>query len=103
MRGFWKKLAELDLQSHRAVGLQCPALPETLREPSRAVERVAAELERTQERESRVRGVAVLLDALLIRLLLLLLPVLLRVMGARAWYLPRWARRVLPDVRFGHS
>jgi hypothetical protein len=48
-----------------------------------------------------ILGVAVLLDALLIRLLLL--PVLLRAMGRRAWYLPRWARRVLPDVRFGHS
>jgi len=50
-----------------------------------------------------ILSVAVLLDATLIRLLLLLLPVLLRLMGARAWYLPRWARRVLPDVRFGHS
>ena len=48
-----------------------------------------------------ILGVAVLLDATLIRLLLL--PVLLRLMGARAWYLPRWARRILPDVRFGHS
>jgi RND superfamily putative drug exporter len=48
-----------------------------------------------------ILGVAVLLDAALIRLLLL--PVLLRVMGRRAWYLPRWARRILPDVRFGHS
>jgi RND superfamily putative drug exporter len=48
-----------------------------------------------------ILGVAVLLDAFLIRLLLL--PVLLRVMGARAWYLPAWARRVLPDVRFGHA
>ncbi len=48
-----------------------------------------------------ILGVAVLLDAALIRLLAL--PVLLRLMGARAWYLPRWARRVLPDVRFGHS
>jgi RND superfamily putative drug exporter len=47
-----------------------------------------------------ILGVAVLLDAALIRLLLL--PVLLRLMGARAWYLPRWARRILPDVRFGH-
>ena len=46
-------------------------------------------------------GVAVLLDAALVRLLLL--PVLLRLMGAHAWYLPRWAGRVLPDVRFGHS
>jgi len=48
-----------------------------------------------------ILGVAVLLDAALVRLLLL--PVLLRLMGARAWYLPAWARRVLPDVRFGHS
>jgi RND superfamily putative drug exporter len=48
-----------------------------------------------------ILGVAVLLDAALIRLLLL--PVLLRVMGRRAWYLPRWARRVLPRVSFGHA
>jgi putative drug exporter of the RND superfamily len=48
-----------------------------------------------------ILGVAVLLDAALIRLLLL--PVLLRLMGRKAWYLPRWARRVLPDVRFGHA
>ncbi len=48
-----------------------------------------------------ILGVAVLLDAALVRLLLL--PVLLRLMGRRAWWLPRWARRVLPDVRFGHS
>ncbi|HTQ69020.1 MAG TPA: MMPL family transporter [Solirubrobacteraceae bacterium] len=48
-----------------------------------------------------ILGVAVLLDAFLIRLLLL--PVLLRAMGSRAWYLPGWARRVLPDVSFGHS
>ena len=47
-----------------------------------------------------ILGVAVLLDAVLIRLLLL--PVLLRLMGRRAWYLPQWARRILPDVRFGH-
>jgi RND superfamily putative drug exporter len=48
-----------------------------------------------------ILGVAVLLDAALVRLLLL--PVLLRLMGRRAWYLPRFARRMLPDVRFGHS
>ncbi len=48
-----------------------------------------------------ILGVAVLLDAALVRLLLL--PVLLRLMGAHAWYLPKWMRRVLPDVRFGHS
>jgi RND superfamily putative drug exporter len=48
-----------------------------------------------------ILGVAVLLDAALIRLLLL--PVLLRLMGKWAWYLPRWARRLLPDVTFGHA
>jgi RND superfamily putative drug exporter len=48
-----------------------------------------------------ILGVAVLLDAAMIRLLLL--PVLLRLMGRSAWYLPRWARRVLPNVTFGHA
>jgi putative drug exporter of the RND superfamily len=48
-----------------------------------------------------ILGVAVLLDAALIRLLLL--PVLLRLMGKWAWYLPRWAHRLLPHVTFGHA
>lgn len=48
-----------------------------------------------------ILGVAVLLDTMLIRLLLM--PVLLRLMGRWAWYLPRWADRILPDVRFGHD
>jgi RND superfamily putative drug exporter len=48
-----------------------------------------------------ILGVAVLLDAMLVRLLLL--PVLLRLMGRWAWYLPRWAHQVLPNVRFGHA
>jgi putative drug exporter of the RND superfamily len=48
-----------------------------------------------------ILGIAVLLDAMLIRLLLM--PVLLRLLGRWAWYLPSWADRVLPDVRFGHS
>ena len=47
-----------------------------------------------------ILGVAVLLDALLVRLLLI--PVLLRLAGAAAWARPRWLRRLLPDVRFGH-
>jgi RND superfamily putative drug exporter len=47
-----------------------------------------------------ILGVAVLLDAMLIRLVLM--PVLLRLMGASAWVLPRWLDRLLPDVRFGH-
>ena len=48
-----------------------------------------------------ILGVAVLLDAMLIRLVLM--PVLLRLMGDAAWALPSWLDRVLPDVRFGHS
>jgi putative drug exporter of the RND superfamily len=48
-----------------------------------------------------ILGIAVLLDAALIRLLLV--PVLLRLMGRWAWYLPRWAHRMLPDVTFGHA
>jgi RND superfamily putative drug exporter len=48
-----------------------------------------------------VLGVAVLLDAALIRLLLL--PVALRLMGRWAWYLPCWAHAVLPNVSFGHA
>ena len=47
-----------------------------------------------------ILGVAVLLDALLVRLLLL--PVLLRVAGRAAWWRPTWLGRVLPEVRFGH-
>ena len=48
-----------------------------------------------------ILGVAVLLDALLIRLVLI--PVALRLLGTWAWGLPRWLDRILPDVRFGHS
>src|SRR4051794_29840930 len=48
-----------------------------------------------------ILGVAVLLDAALVRLLLL--PVLLRLLGRWAWYLPKPIDRLLPDVRFGHA
>lgn len=48
-----------------------------------------------------VLGVAVLLDAFLVRLVLL--PVLLRLTGRAAWYRPAWLRRILPDVRFAHD
>ena len=48
-----------------------------------------------------VLAVAVLLDATLIRLVLL--PVALRVLGARAWWIPRWLDRILPDVNLGHG
>jgi putative drug exporter of the RND superfamily len=47
-----------------------------------------------------ILGIAVLLDAMLVRLVLI--PTLLRLFGRHAWALPRWLDRVLPDVRFGH-
>ncbi len=47
-----------------------------------------------------ILGIAVLLDAALVRLLLL--PVLLRLAGKWAWWLPSWADRMLPRVQFGH-
>jgi RND superfamily putative drug exporter len=48
-----------------------------------------------------ILGIAVLLDALLVRLLLV--PVMLRLLGRRAWFVPGWVGRLLPDVRFGHA
>ncbi|HXG76622.1 MAG TPA: MMPL family transporter [Gaiellaceae bacterium] len=48
-----------------------------------------------------ILGVAVLLDAMLIRLVLM--PVALRLLGESAWALPSWLDRMLPDVRFGHG
>ena len=48
-----------------------------------------------------ILGVAVLLDAFLVRLLLL--PVFLRLAGRSVWYLPSWLDRLLPDVHFGHG
>lgn len=48
-----------------------------------------------------VLGVAVLLDAFLVRLVLL--PVLLRLTGKAAWWSPAWLRRILPDVHFAHD
>ena len=47
-----------------------------------------------------VLGVAVLLDAALIRLILL--PVLLRLTGKAAWWSPTWLRRILPNISLGH-
>ncbi len=48
-----------------------------------------------------VLGVAVLLDAFLVRLVLL--PVLLRLTGRAAWWAPSWLTRMLPNIRFSHS
>ncbi|WP_416874591.1 MMPL family transporter [Kitasatospora sp. SC0581] len=48
-----------------------------------------------------VLGTAVLLDAALVRLVLL--PVLLRLTGHAAWHTPRWLDRVLPRITFSHG
>ncbi|MBF6353886.1 MMPL family transporter [Nocardia higoensis] len=48
-----------------------------------------------------ILGVAVLLDAVFIRLMLL--PVLLRLTGHAAWWSPAWLRRALPNIRFSHG
>jgi RND superfamily putative drug exporter len=48
-----------------------------------------------------ILGIAVLLDAALVRLVLV--PVMLRLLGKWAWWLPKPLDSVLPDVRFGHA
>lgn len=48
-----------------------------------------------------ILGVAVLLDAFLIRLVLL--PVMLRLTGRAAWATPKRLRRILPDITFSHG
>ncbi|MGA8986865.1 MMPL family transporter [Aeromicrobium sp.] len=48
-----------------------------------------------------VLGVAVLLDAFLVRLVLL--PVMLRMTGRAAWYSPAWLTKVLPRITFAHG
>ncbi|MFE5582374.1 MMPL family transporter [Kitasatospora sp. NPDC056531] len=48
-----------------------------------------------------VLGLAVLLDAALVRLVLL--PVLLRLTGRAAWWTPAWLGRLLPTIRFSHE
>lgn len=47
-----------------------------------------------------ILGTAVLLDAFIVRLVLV--PAVLSLVGAKAWWLPRWVDRILPDVRFAH-
>jgi RND superfamily putative drug exporter len=47
-----------------------------------------------------ILGVATFLNAIVVQLVLM--PVILRVLGAKAWWLPKALDRVLPDVRFGH-
>jgi RND superfamily putative drug exporter len=47
-----------------------------------------------------ILGIAVLLDTLLVRLLLL--PAALRLLGERAWWLPSRVDRWLPAIRLRH-
>ncbi|WP_233608361.1 MMPL family transporter [Nocardia stercoris] len=47
-----------------------------------------------------ILGVAVLLDAVVVRLVLL--PVLLRLTAHGAWWSPRWLRNILPNINFAH-
>ena len=48
-----------------------------------------------------ILGVAVFLDAFLVRLVLV--PVLLRLTGRAAWWLPTWLDKFLPKVNFAHG
>ncbi len=48
-----------------------------------------------------ILGIAVLLDAFLVRLVLL--PVILRLTGNAAWWSPAWLKRVLPKITFAHG
>ncbi|HUZ42316.1 MAG TPA: MMPL family transporter [Acidimicrobiales bacterium] len=48
-----------------------------------------------------ILGVAVFLDAFLVRLVLV--PVLLRLTGRAAWWLPTWLDKLLPKVNFAHG
>jgi uncharacterized membrane protein YdfJ with MMPL/SSD domain len=48
-----------------------------------------------------ILAVAVLLDASLVRLLLQ--PVVLRLLGPHAWWMPAWLDRLLPDVGLTHE
>jgi len=47
-----------------------------------------------------ILGTAVLLDAFIIRLVLV--PAALYLIGNKAWWLPKWADRILPKVTFAH-
>jgi RND superfamily putative drug exporter len=48
-----------------------------------------------------ILGVAVLLDTMLVRLMLL--PAMLRLLGDRAWWVPARLERWLPAIRLRHA
>ena len=41
-------------------------------------------------------GVAILIDALVVRLLIV--PAVMQILGHRAWWMPRWMDRALPNL-----
>jgi RND superfamily putative drug exporter len=41
-------------------------------------------------------GVAIAIDAFIVRLIIV--PAILQILGDRAWYMPRWADRLLPNI-----
>jgi RND superfamily putative drug exporter len=47
-----------------------------------------------------ILAVAVLVDAVLVRLILV--PAILQLAGKAAWWLPGWIDRLLPDIRYAH-
>ena len=47
-----------------------------------------------------ILAIAVALDALVVRLVVL--PVMLRLGGHKAWHQPKWLERILPKVKFSH-
>ena len=47
-----------------------------------------------------ILGTAVLLDAFVVRLVLV--PAVLHIIGNKAWWLPKWIDRILPDIKFAH-
>ena len=47
-----------------------------------------------------ILAIAVALDALIVRMVLL--PVILRLAGHNAWHRPSWLNRIIPQVRFAH-
>jgi RND superfamily putative drug exporter len=47
-----------------------------------------------------ILAIAVLVDALLVRLVLI--PALLKLVGRTVWWLPEWMDRLLPEIRYAH-